>query len=35
MEDYKGVQGDAEVEMNYIEDQLNHIIMEMYVQENE
>jgi len=25
--DYKGVNGDAEVEMNYIESQLNHFIM--------
>lgn len=31
MEDYRGVVGDAEVEMNYIEDQLNHVIMSLEV----
>ena len=29
MEDYRGVFGDAEVEMNYIEDQLNHVILDL------
>lgn len=32
MEDYRGVFGDAEVEMNYIEDQLNHMILELNIQ---
>ena len=27
--DYSGVQGDSELEMNYIEDQLNHVIASM------
>jgi hypothetical protein len=31
MNDYKGVQGDAEVEMNYIEDQINQVIMSIEV----